>query len=145
MKKSIGIFITFFCVTFGFAQDSISVVQRSWAGGVCCSSGVDFVLNIPVSMEQRNIDSLQLFVSGYRIHLSEQALRASNKNCTAQFGWSSNDYGQDIPKTNYYGITEKEITYEDNYSSFPKVTLFLSNGKMKSVPVKFSEEIVAYP
>ncbi len=145
MKKSIGILLTFFCFASSFAQDSISVVQRSWAGGVCCSSGIDFVLNIPVSMEQRNIDSLQLFVSGYRIHLSEQVLRSSNKNCTALFGWSSNDYGQDIPKMNYYGITEKDVFYEDNYSRTPAVTLFLSNGKTKIIPVKFEEQIIAYP
>lgn len=145
MKKLLSVLITFFCFETSFAQDSVQVVERSWAGGVCCSSGSDFTLDIPLSTEQRNIDSIWLFVPGYSIHLSENSLRTSNKNCTALFGWSSHDYSQDLPKINFYGITEEDVVYEDNYTDTPTITLFLSNGKTKIVPVKFREEIIAYP
>ena len=145
MKKLIGVFIALFSFTMVFSQDSILVVQRSWAGGVCCSSGDDFTFNIPLSIEQRNIDSIWLFVPGYRIHLSEKVLRVSNKNCTALFGWSSHDYDQNLPKMNYYGITQDDLVYDANYSNPPRITLFLSHGKTKNVPVNYREEMIAYP
>jgi len=145
MKNVIVGFLLAFCSSVSFSQDSVSVVQRSWAGGVCCSSGVDFTLNIPLGMDQRNIEGVWLYAPGFKIYLSEKVLRDSNKNCTATFGWSWNDYeAMNIPRIHYYGVMEEDVTFTGDMLE-PKVVLILSKDKEKEVPVKFTEEIVAYP
>jgi hypothetical protein len=145
MKKIIAVFLLTFCVSAGFSQDSVSVVQRSWAGGVCCSAGVDFTLNIPLEMGQQNIETLWLYVPGYKIRLSEKTLRESNKNCTATFGWSWNEYeAMNIPYIHYYGISDQDVIFTTDISK-ARIVLVFFNGNEKEVPVKFREEIVAYP
>lgn len=130
------------------AQDSIRVTRISWAGGVCCSSGSDFTLNFPLKIEARNVDSMWIFIPGYPIHLSDQQLHTSNKNCTAAFGWSTNAQEESYyEKTvlNYYGITQKDVFSIICDLTTTKVILFFSNGKTRELPIKYTEEFLAYP
>lgn len=145
MKQLLVAFFMLSSVICLRAQDSITLVQRTWAGGICCSSGTDISMFIPKEIDELNIDSMEVNIRGTKIHVSEAVLRSSDKKCYPAFGWSSNEYSQDFSTTNYYGISKEDCAYVGSYTDVPTIMIYLSDGRKQMIPVKFREEIIAYP
>jgi hypothetical protein len=49
-----------------------------------------------------------------------------------------------IPYIHYYGISDQDVIFTTDISK-ARIVLVFFNGNEKEVPVKFREEIVAYP
>jgi len=61
------------------------------------------------------------------------------------FGWTTYYFHLNDPQFTCYGVEREDIVCEENNAFEPTVTFFLSNGKRKVVPVKFEEQMIAYP
>lgn len=147
--KQLILFVLFYALAnVSYSQDSIQLKCTKWAGGVCCSHGENFHLSIPKSIAGKTIDSLWVFIPGFRIHVSAKLLIREKKKSRASFGWEiyteseSNDV---IQEKTYFGIEKSEMTVIPNEKSPQKVTVFYSRGKSKEYSLNFTVEQVAYP
>ncbi len=126
------------------SQDTISVHSRQWAGGVCCSSGNDIFVYLPIQKTVINIDSVLLFIQGITFDFTGNFLMDYGKVCSFSFGWrKQNCYTMDCESIGYYGIERNQIGTSDSLDN--RAIFYYSNGTKSDVFVKYTEDYLAYP
>ncbi len=141
-KVIVGLFLGI--AGFALGQNKVSVNITEWAGGVCCSSGVNVQIGIADQQLLSRVDSVVVEAGYYHFRLNESHFQTNNgSNCFAAFSWGSSRYEQLEYTTNYTGITADAVRYVDH--SEKRCVFYYKNGTRKEVEIDLVEDMIAYP
>jgi len=127
-----------------FGQNKVSVHITEWAGGVCCSSGVNVQISIGDQNLLLSIDSVVVEAGYYHFVLHYSNFQSNNgSNCFSAFSWASSRYEQMEYSASYTGITADAIRYPDHTGE--RCVFYYRNGTKKEVEVDLTEDMIAYP
>lgn len=127
-----------------FSQNKVSVHITDWAGGVCCSSGVNVQITVTDQDLLTRMDSVVVEGGGYSFLLTDSNFQTNNgSNCFSAFSWSSNGHDEMEYKTHYNNITENNIRYSDYRKK--TCTFYYRNGTKKEVEIDLMKDMIAYP
>ncbi|MBI3238795.1 MAG: hypothetical protein HYZ43_08165 [Flavobacteriia bacterium] len=133
------------------AQPVAKIVLNRWAGGICCSSGVEYGVSLELPKEGFTcFDSLEIDFEGIKYSFSDDQLTRYNRTDSIPyylvgFGYRDSNTRYDSQKSDsqYYGISNEQISVIEQA---PLQFILIRNGKREFIEhVKLEETITAYP
>ena len=133
------------------AQPVAKIVRNRWAGGICCSSGVEYGVSLELPKEGFTcFDSLEIDFEGIKYSFAEDQLTRYNRIDSIPyylvgFGYRDSHIRYDSQKSDsqYYGVSNEQIRTIS--PALPRFIL-IRNGKREFIEhVKVEETITAYP
>lgn len=160
MKLLILFFSIFLNIPVFSQQVKADFHANYWAGGVCCSQGMDIGLTIRIKGSSKNcFDELQLTDSNGIIYtLKDSEFKYTNYGDTLQFyaigfGYSSHSYGNEYDaltsQVNYHGPESlKDFRWNlgnANDEQALKIVLLRDRKRIDCDQLNISEDYTAYP
>jgi len=133
------------------AQPVAKIIRNRWAGGICCSSGVEYGVSLELPKEGFTcFDSLEIDFEGIKYSFSDDQLTRYNRIDSIPyylvgFGYRNSYSGNYSQKSEcqYYGVSNEQISVIEQA---PSQFILIRNGKRELIEhVKIEETITAYP
>lgn len=138
--------LSFLCLTsLAFGQEKVDVRKSTWAGGICCSNGVDVQVSLPNAQLIYYTDSIVVDIPGTTFLLNEKDFLTykNTYNSFVSLGWNNSRTYTMVLETTYKGIPEAQ--FRVNNFSQSRCILYYKDGTTLELPVELKEEIIAYP
>lgn len=139
------VYIFFALSTISYGQEVTKATSQGWAGGMCCRTGINYVVNISLPKPVEKVELKAIFLRGEGlIHGGIYSPGGDNQNFQVNFG-TSEDYSRHVEQI--IVIDKNKELLEMPYFSGEALIILLVKGKEVKVEVDGFEALpyVAYP